>query len=133
MTTYHLTVTGAPRTKKTSNRLVKVGRFRKVLPSKAWEHWVKHARVQGTMDATDMTWHYTERMLPLAVPLHITAIFYRDARRGDLVGYMQGLADLLEKRGVIANDRQLVNWDGTRLDLDRDNPRTEVTLTEVSE
>ena len=64
-------------------------------------------------------------------PLNCRALFYRDARRGDAVGYYQGLADLLEKRGVIENDAQLTQWDGSRLLLDRENPRVEIELTEV--
>ena len=65
---------------------------------------------------------------PIAASVSCSAIFYRDADRGDLVGYMQGLADLLEKRGILKNDRQIVSWDGSRLALDRDNPRVEVLL-----
>ena len=62
-------------------------------------------------------------------PHNCRALFYRDAARGDAVGYYQGLADLLEKRGVISNDKWLVSWDGSRLEIDKENPRVEVTLT----
>jgi hypothetical protein len=59
-------------------------------------------------------------------------LFYRDAERGDAVGYYQGLADLLEKRGVVANDRLIMSWDGSRLLKDSANPRVELTLEEVA-
>lgn len=118
------TVLGAPRTKKTSNRLVP-GRGRKagrklVLPSAAWVRWVETA------------------VFPVKVarlpdqPYSCRALFYRDRLTGDACGYYQGLADALEKWGVLSDDRFLVDWDGSRLLLDRKNPRVEITLTPVN-
>src|SRR3990167_9800113 len=57
-------------------------------------------------------WH------PLTESVNCRALFYRDANRGDFIGYAQGLADLLEKRGVLTNDVCLVSWDGSRLLVD---------------
>jgi hypothetical protein len=72
-------------------------------------------------------------ILPRTAAYNVRATFYRDRNGpGDAVGYYQGLADLLEKRGIVANDRQLVSWDGTRITLDRDRPRVEVRLEEVA-
>jgi hypothetical protein len=116
------TLYGPPRTKKTSNRLVVHEGRRKVLPSKAWCDWVAAAR----------------REFGAAVPrlppdrYNCAAIFYRDADRGDRVGYEQGLYDLLEKLGVVSNDVQLVQGDGTRLAVDRACPRVVVTLTRLT-
>lgn len=67
----------------------------------------------------------------LARPLNCAAIFYRDAERGDAVGYYQALADILQKAGVVADDKWIVCWDGSRLKKDSKNPRVEVTITEV--
>ena len=111
-----LTVTGAPRTKKNSGR-IDTRRGRPILfPSKAWEKWLKSAVVVGSS--------------PYAInyPVNCRAIFYRDRRIGDAVGFYQGLADLLEKRGVVADDKWIVSWDGSRLDSDRERPRVEVEL-----
>jgi hypothetical protein len=121
-----LVIYGAPRTKKTSNRLVRAGDRHRVLPSKAWTGWAARARIE-VCPGEDC------QPPPLdGVLLNCTALFYRDANRGDAVGYYQGLADLLEKRGVIVNDRCLVSWDGSRLLIDRENPRVEVTLTRAA-
>lgn len=114
-------VYGAPRTKKTHNRVVTKGGVR-VLPSRAWSEWVKTAQIAVRHQPS----------LP-ARPYNCRALFYRDAKRGDAVGYYQGLADLLEKRGVIPDDKWLVAWDGSRLEVDRDNPRVEITLTPLKE
>jgi Holliday junction resolvase RusA-like endonuclease len=127
-----LTIDGAPRTKKTHNRIVVVkskGRAtrRIVLPSEAWESWAEHSNLLIAQQI---------RRAPITCPLpdrpyNCAAIFYRDAARGDAVGYYQGLADLLEKAKVVTNDKHIVQWDGSRLLIDRDNPRVELTLTEV--
>lgn len=114
-----LTLYGAPRTKKTSNQLQKFGGRLKVVPSKAWMKWrdrvVQSGDVQPWMRLRDQ-------------PYNCRAIFYRDADRGDAVGFYQGVADLLEELAVVSNDRLLVSWDGSRLRVDKTNPRTEITL-----
>lgn len=123
--TIQFTVWGSPRTKKTSNQVVTRGRVR-VLPSKAWTTWVKTAPIlRGTNRDEPVI-----QVFSVADELYnICAIFYRDARRGDAVGYYQRLADLLEKRGVISNDKFFVSWDGSRLEIDRKYPRVEIVLT----
>jgi hypothetical protein len=67
----------------------------------------------------------------LAQPINCCAIFYRDADRGDAVGYYQGLADALEAAGVVADDKWIKQWDGSRLAKDAGRPRIEVTLTAI--
>jgi Holliday junction resolvase RusA-like endonuclease len=136
-----LTILGAPRTKKTSNRVVRVKGRTVVLPSKANETWARaavlqlrtqwrrpHGRIVAidgkrgivTMDSSAAPWRSA---------LACRAMFYRDANRGDLIGYMQALADALEAAGIVENDRLIVSWDGTRMLTDKANPRVEVELT----
>lgn len=69
--------------------------------------------------------------LRLEQPINCAAIFYRDADRGDAVGYYQGLADALEAAGVVADDKWIKQWDGSRLAKDAGRPRIEVTLTAI--
>jgi Holliday junction resolvase RusA-like endonuclease len=138
MTAFALTIYGAPRTKKTHNRLVWVKGKPRVLPSKQWARWVTSAViVTPAMDGKVMIDGRLGRVFlgvqPLTTrPVCCCARFYRDADRGDLVGYQQGLADLLEKRGVLKNDRQIVSWDGSRLLKDATHPRVELWLKEVA-
>jgi Holliday junction resolvase RusA-like endonuclease len=115
-----LTLYAAPRTKKTSNQLQRFGGRLKVVPSKAWMAWRDKVLASGDVKP----W-----MRLRDQPYNCAAIFYRDADRGDATGYMQSLADVLEEAGVVSNDRLLVSWDGTRLRVDRKNPRVEITLT----
>lgn len=126
-----LLITGAPRTKKTSNQLVQVGKAGEkrviVMPSRAWKQWVAQAYITNNVSDPNYVWPLTGRQLPER-EYNCRAHFYRDANRGDAVGYYQGLADLLEKRGVLVDDKCIVSWDGSRLFVDRENPRTEVIL-----
>lgn len=60
------------------------------------------------------------------------ALFFTDTRRKvDAHNLYEGLADLLQHAGVIADDVQIVSWDGSRVYWDKENPRVEVTLTEI--
>lgn len=116
------TVTGAPRTKKNHGERWRPKGSNRVLtvPSKAWREWAQFAVIENMVPFQDYE--------SVQIEVNCRALFYRDACRGDAVGYYQGLADLLEKRGVVQDDKLVVSWDGSRLLIDRENPRTEVVL-----
>ena len=69
--------------------------------------------------------------LRLEQPINCAAIFYREKDLGDAVGYYQGLADALEAAGVVADDKWIKQWDGSRLAKDAERSRIEVTLTAI--
>jgi len=132
-----LIISLAPRTKKNHGRLVRAKGRQFLLPSKTWQVWCDTAVIRLDRPPQLLGWEWAglgivEDVLLPDQALNCAAVFYRDARRGEAVGYYQGLADLLEKRRVITNDVQIVSWDGTRMSLDPSNPRTVVELTEVS-
>lgn len=116
----HITIPHAPRTKKNSGTITKRGRAWIIRPSEAWLSW----RDTVLMDLK----HVWRAKYELDFDLNIQALFYRDAARGDAVGLYQGLADVLADLRVVADDKYLVTWDGSRLLLDRACPRTEVYL-----
>lgn len=68
---------------------------------------------------------------PIDVPVNCRAIFLRLSRSGDAVGYYQALGDILERAGIVTNDRLIVSWDGSRIDKDPKNPRVVFTLEAV--
>lgn len=127
----------APRTKKTSNRIVQIkakggGRgFTKILPSKAHEDWFKLAMQECVVIKAKMRQRGVE--LPLPHSLNVRAIFYRERLSGDATGFYQALADLIQAAGIVINDSQLVSWDGSRLRKDAAKPRIEVFLEVVEE
>lgn len=139
--TLSFTISGAPRTKKTSNRIVRCGKFVKILPSQQYEAWFKDAMKQAAIIRRQLE-DLQGASLPLTGKIQVRALFYRDAARGDLLGYAQGLADYLQEpviskefktirqgAGVILNDSAIVSWDGSRLLVDSAKPRIEVEIT----
>lgn len=137
--TFTLPVT--PRTKKNSRRHIK-GRSKSTgktitvpLPSEQYDRMEADvaiwARTSSVLDPARVSGPWGYSTLELAQPLNCAAIFYRDALRGDAVGYYQGLADALEAAGIVANDKWIVQWDGSRLRKDAKRSRIEVTLTAI--
>lgn len=128
---YAFTLPGAPRSKKTSNQAVRMGAkchacgLRKgmvrVFPSQAFRDYQQVV--------SDYVMTKPQLRLALASPVAVRAVFYRERAVGDLMGYLQGLCDLLQVCGIVLNDRQVASLDGSRLDKDADNPRVVVTLT----
>ena len=70
-------------------------------------------------------------------PVNVKAVFYRStAHRVDKVNLEEALHDILVKAGVLSDDSAIspsvvVSTDGSRVYLDRKNPRSEVEITEV--
>ena len=116
-----LLIRGAPRTKKNHGRRIKRGRRIFHVPSEGHEAWASAAILQ-------LTAQMRERDV-IDWDVNVRALIYRDARRGDAVGYYQAIADILERGGVLVNDVCCVSWDGSRLLKDADDPRVEITLT----
>lgn len=110
---------GKPETKKTSNQIAfnrKTGR-RFILPSKAYLAWEKKCCWLLTL-----LWRHA----PIDYPMHVKARFYRDLRP-DLDNLKHGVADVLQKAGVIKNDRLIKSWDGSRLIKSKET-RVEVSI-----
>jgi len=136
---------GQPRTKKTSNRVVTVGPmcrtcgkrtgFPKVLPSEAYVEWEMAALRECVTIKAALSARGWE--LPIVGPVSVEAHIYltpaadgklrRDV--GDVAGFIQAIGDMLEAAGIIANDRQIEDWDGTRRHADGVDPRVEVFIT----
>ena len=105
---FSLLIPGAPRTKKNHGSVIQRGGRRFHIPSGAWLAW------RDAVHAENLKLPLRDRYPQLASrSYNCAAVFYRDAARGDAVGYYQGLADLLEYLGVVPNDRYIVSWDGS--------------------
>jgi Holliday junction resolvase RusA-like endonuclease len=66
--------------------------------------------------------------------VHIQALYWMPNKRSwpDLIGLLQATCDILQKAQIITNDRYVDSLDGSRIvGVDRDNPRCEITITEV--
>lgn len=146
MTSIRIVIPGAPRTKKTSNRVFRIGNFNKVLPSEAYVEWME---VAMRMVPDIKRWARENSVeLPFKGQVWVKAIFYcENMILGDLVGYEQGLGDFLQSRrmnkkgtklihdgaGIITDDKHIASWDGSRVRVDKQNPRVEVEIRAYQE
>lgn len=66
-------------------------------------------------------------------PIRVTARYYlENGHRPDLINLLQATCDILEKAHVIANDRDIMSLDGSKIaGVDRKNPRVEIEIEEV--
>jgi hypothetical protein len=109
------------------------------LPSKAYVEWERAAiktwlgegfikRIPGDDKA-----YHVQGVKPIDSPVNCRALIYRDALRGDAVGFYQAIGDLLQLAGVVTDDKYIVSWDGSRLLKDPVRPRVELELTRLGE
>jgi hypothetical protein len=94
-----------------------------VLPSPQFRQWNQAAQMWLARVRSE------NPGLPIRGPVNCRALFFRDAFRGDAVGYYQALADALGEARIVFDDQLIVSWDGSRLFKDHVNPRIEVELT----
>jgi len=127
-----ITIVATPRTKKNSPRVLFLGErcalchrgaLPLVKPSLAYEDFA--AQVVPSLKRA-----WGDRA-PLCAPVRVAAVVYRDAARGDLIGYLQALADLLQEAGVVADDKWITCWDGSRMDKDATRPRIELVIEKL--
>lgn len=124
----NFTIPIPPVTKKNHGRIVMCGRYPKLLPSEAYERYAKAAMpllqtVRRTTGAIDY-------------PVNLKCVFYLDKRRkGDLVGYLQAVQDVLVEAGILADDNRniVASVDGSTVMYDKANPRTEIMITRKEE
>lgn len=122
----NFTIDGPPRTKKNHGRVIKRGARKFHIPSEALEKWNNSAQLQLAKLRAK-----TFALIPVKIPVNCRAIFYRHANVGDLLGFEQALADALQQGGIVENDRLITQWDGSRMLVDKVEPRVDVELTEA--
>lgn len=137
------TIVGPPRTKKTSAQIVQAMGRAVLVPSEAHKKWFREAMMSAPIIRTKLIDQGIP--LPLRNQVSIAALFYRERNTGDAVGYYQALGDFIQApkhkhgkttrrgAGIIDDDRQIRDWDGSRLMKDASNPRIEVTMTIIGD
>lgn len=112
----------SPTTKKNSSIVTLKNRKRPIiLPSKSFADYQKAAGVY--LDA-----------LEIDQPVNVKALFYRKTRhRVDLTNLNEALHDVLVHYHVLKDDncKIIVSTDGSRVLYDKENPRTEVYISEI--
>ena len=83
----------------------------------------------------DAGWFLKKLSEPISEPVNVKCIFYRDSeRRVDLNNLLEAITDILVKYKVILDDnyRIVAGHDGSRVMIDKKNPRTEIEITKMS-
>lgn len=119
-----LVIEGRPQPKKSRTNLVETKRGPKLLQNPAFREWEASALLQLRRQ-----WG---RLDPLTVPISISiAFFEHPQQRFDLAGVFQAVCDVLEKSGVVRNDRQFRRSELMQITRDRRRPRVEIHLHSV--
>ena len=114
----------APSTKKNSNQIVKVrGRYI-VVPSAKYKKFEKDCKpFMPEMDE------------PINEPVNVCCTYYMPTkRRVDLVNLQEATLDILVKYGVLEDDNSsiVVSMNGSRVNYDKENPRSEIIITPIN-
>lgn len=119
-----ITLPGRPITKKNSQVPIRRkggGYF--LLPSKDYRDYENRC----------LAWLKAYRGPHFQGPVQVTALYWMPDNRSkpDLVNLEEATADILERAGIIDNDRNIVSWDGSRImGIDKEKPRVEITIVE---
>lgn len=82
----------------------------------------------------DAGWFLKKLPEPISEPVNVKCIFYReDERRCDLTNLLEAIDDILVKYKVLSDDnfKIIVSHDGSRVNVDRYRPRTEIEITKI--
>lgn len=114
----------APVTKKNHGQIITNRKTGKpmVIPSKQYLQYEKDAH-----------W-FMPRVETIEEPVNVQAIFYMPTRRKvDLVNLQEALLDVLVKEKILADDNSTIvySMDGSRVDYDKEHPRTEVYIWKI--
>jgi Holliday junction resolvase RusA-like endonuclease len=118
-----LLITGNPAIKKNSRTIAYNRRTGRMYP-------VKSANLEAAENLA--TWQLQDqwRRPAITTPVAVKFLFYRgDKRRVDLSNLYEFVQDVLQGAGVIEDDVLIESHDGSRKLYDKENPRTEITIT----
>lgn len=121
----HLTILGNPRPKKNNMRPARrKGGGLMLIQSQNYIDFASSAKPQLLEQYRD------NKTIDYAV--NVKLIYYRaDNRRTDLVNLQNATLDILVDAGVLADDNYKIvcSTDGSRVYVDKDNPRTEIYIS----
>ena len=117
------TVPLPPITKKNSQRIVIIKGKSCIIPSE------KYKEYEGAA-----LWFVPKRGTPIDFPVNVKCIFYMPNNRlCDLTNHLESIDDVMVKAGLLKDDNYkiLASHDGSRVAVDKNNPRTEVEITRI--
>ena len=127
MILYEATIPLNPKTKKNNQRILINGKTGKPFVAQ---------NAQYQIYEQDAGWFLKRPSSPISVPVNVKCLFYRDSeRRCDLTNLLEAIDDILVHWRILADDnfKIIVSHDGSRVFVDRQNPRTEIVIEDISE
>lgn len=118
------TINLPPVTKKNHSQIIMAGGRPRVIPSKQF--------IQYESDCMS----FMPNISPIDYPVNVKAIYYMPTRRKvDILNLHAALHDVLVTYKVVVDDNSniIASTDGSRVRYDKDNPRTEVEITEAGD
>lgn len=122
-----ITINTAPISKKNSQQIIRINGRPCIIPSKQYKAYEKEAVI-----LIRQQW----RGEPIGEPVNVAMVFHMPTRRRvDLVNLQEAALDVLVKAGVLADDNCSIvtSMDGSAVAYDKENPRTEIRITEKEE
>lgn len=113
------TIPGRPATKKTGQRIVWIKKRAKIMPSEAYEAYEEYCLI------------WLKRIKDrFTGKVKVSAVYTMPDRRSwpDLCGLLQATGDILERAGIIDNDRNIVSWDGSYIEDSTSKEKTGVKI-----
>lgn len=120
-----ITIPIEPVTKKNHSQVVMIKGRPLVLPSKPYQEYEKKCKQYVPLLET-----------PIDFPINLQCIFYKGThRKCDLTNLLQAVCDILVKYKVLEDDNYSIvsSVDGSYVDYDKENPRTEIYITKKEE
>lgn len=112
----------APVSKKNHSQIITVKGRPMLIPSKQYKKYEKDCG------------EFLKDVEPFLDPCNVKCLFYMPThRRVDLTNLLEAIDDILVHYGILIDDNSnvIVGHDGSRVLYDKDNPRTEITITKM--
>jgi len=113
-----------PITKKNHSQIIMVKGRPMLIPSKQYKQYEKDCAA------------FLMGVEPFLGACNVKCLFYMPTRRRvDLVNLLEATCDILVHYGILIDDNSniIVGHDGSRVLYDKENPRTEITITEIKD
>lgn len=124
----HLVIEGVPRVKKNNQHVTWRGGRPIKVNTAAYGTWLARAEVE----IFEQIMESYSGLQPITEAVNLRCRFFMDtARRVDLSALYEGIQDVLVKLGVLDDDNYniVASHDGSGVEIDRERPRMEITIT----
>lgn len=127
-------IKGDPRTKKNHAMIAASGRKCPVC-RKPEKQWIRQGAAHDDYAEMALWQLHPKPKTPITIPVNVKCVFYMKTRRKvDKINLEATIHDLLVEAGILADDNRdiIAGTDGSRVYLDPQNPRVEITITSMS-